>query len=354
MRVALLGLEGNFSRNVMGGIPAYMYETYTNLRGMQSGRFRVEKIEYRRRRELKEALGWFYIVIRGATEDYSKFDIVHNLDVKPIYPMNRGKAVFMVTAHDFQPLTAPHLDTDMKSSLKSRIKLHLEIRQSLKIALKSDYMIAVSTTTRDDAVSLGYDPKRISVVPHGVSRRLVTTPIPKSSGRDFVVGYIGAFRRRKNLRMAIDAFMGMDSRPARMELWGNRAYDYERLSAHAARDHRIRFMGFAPDDRYVQTYDRFDAFVFPSLYEGFGISILEAQARGLPVIIFKDAKIPREVRRYCIEARDAGHMTEILQTLMENGYSSRDRGVAMRYARGFTWEKSARQTLKAYQRSMVV
>jgi len=113
---------------------------------------------------------------------------------------------------------------------------------------------------------------------------------------------------------------------------------------------RIKFMGFAPEEKIVDIYDSFDAFVFPSLYEGFGLPILEAQARGLPVIIYKYAKIPKEVRRYCFEAESPEHMAQIIEQLKENGYDEKERKKAMEYARSFTWEKTAKMTLKVYKK----
>ncbi|MEM3610337.1 MAG: glycosyltransferase, partial [Candidatus Anstonellales archaeon] len=112
----------------------------------------------------------------------------------------------------------------------------------------------------------------------------------------------------------------------------------------------IRFMGFAPEEKLIETYDSFDCFVFPSLYEGFGLPILEAQARGLPVIIYKYGKIPKEVRKYCFEAESPEHMAQIIENLKENGYNEKLKEKATAYARSFTWEKTAKETLKIYKK----
>jgi len=92
------------------------------------------------------------------------------------------------------------------------------------------------------------------------------------------------------------------------------------------------------------------AIVFPSLYEGFGQPILEAQSRGLPVIIYKYGKIPKEVRRYCFEAESPEHMAQIIENLKENGYNEKEQKKAMEYARSFTWEKTAKETLEVYKK----
>ncbi|MEM0143782.1 MAG: glycosyltransferase, partial [Candidatus Parvarchaeum sp.] len=94
----------------------------------------------------------------------------------------------------------------------------------------------------------------------------------------------------------------------------------------------------------------FNAFIFPSLYEGLGYPILEAQSRGLPVIIYKYGKIPKEVKKYCFEAESPEHMAQIIKELKENGYNEALRKKATEYARSFTWEKTAKETLKVYKK----
>ena len=111
----------------------------------------------------------------------------------------------------------------------------------------------------------------------------------------------------------------------------------------------LKLMGFAPEDRIVEIYDSFDVFVFPSMYEGFGLPILEAQARGLPVVIYKKGRISKEIRKNRFEAEDAVHMASIIDDLRENGYNEKLRMEATAYARSFTWKRCAKETLKVYE-----
>ena len=108
--------------------------------------------------------------------------------------------------------------------------------------------------------------------------------------------------------------------------------------------------GYLKEDNKLKAYDSFDAFAFPSLYEGLGSPILEAQSRGLPVIIYKYGKIPKEVRKYCFEAESPEHMAQIIEHLKENGYNEKLKKKATEYARSFTWEKCARETLEVYKK----
>ena len=131
-------------------------------------------------------------------------------------------------------------------------------------------------------------------------------------------------------------------------MFGKLGYNRDKIIEIAKGDKRIKFLGFAPEDKLVGIYNSFGTFVFPSYYEGFGIQIIEAQFRGLPVIIYKYGKIPKEVRKYCFEAESPEHMAHIIEGIKENGYNEKLRKKATEYARNFTWERCARETLIMY------
>ena len=105
-------------------------------------------------------------------------------------------------------------------------------------------------------------------------------------------------------------------------------------------------------NRLVDTYDSFDALVMPSMYEGFGLGILEAQARGIPVIINSKGKVPRETSRYCMKADSPKGIAKLLWHLKDKGYDEHLRKTAMKYAKGFTWMRTAEETLKIYKALM--
>jgi len=67
------------------------------------------------------------------------------------------------------------------------------------------------------------------------------------------------------------------------------------------------------------------------------------------VIIYKHGKIPNEVRKYCFEAESPEHMAQIIEDLKENGYNEKQRKKATEYARSFTWNRCARETLSTYK-----
>ena len=337
MKVALLGLGGDFDKGIGEGTQRYVYEIYNNIKKELGGD--ISRFSY-------PSLGPYLSAL--AFEDFRGYDLIHIPKFRLGFPMRRGRAATVTTEHDFQPIFAPELDADRSGGFKGWLHTKL-LREGLIHSLKSDYIIANSTLTRDDALRLGYEKRKIYVVNHGLDKRFFKE-LPRRRKRPFRVGYLGAFRIRKNVSFALKAFMATAAKDMRMALYGNNSYQYNELAAASRRDRRISFCGFAPEGKLVEIYDSFDAFLFPSLYEGFGFPILEAQARGLPVIIYRDGKIPREVRRHCFEARDEEEMSEMLEDLNENGYDPKARAAAMRYARSFTWERCARETLSVYRK----
>lgn len=348
MKIGLLGLDDNFRRDTGTGIPVYMYELLTNLKKLEKrNNMQVEKLGYERKSP--EIVGFLSLVLESAFQDLSNFDILHNLDVKPIYPLNKGKAIYVCTAHDYQPLLDPELDADMETTLKNKVKLALEIRYSLRLSLKADYLISRSTLTKQDAIKLGFDGKKIFVVGGAVDDRY-RTPLPRTNRKNFTVGYIGAFRTRKNVSFAINSFKKIKDDKIRFTLWGKPSYEYTMLRELAGRNKNIEFKGFAPEKDMVKIYDSFDVFLFPSLYEGLCLPIFEAQARGLPVVIYKHSRVPEETRRYCLEAKDEDDAAAIIEKIKRNGYNEKLRREAMEYARSLTWEKTTKQTLEAYNK----
>ena len=349
MKVALIGLQSQFdaidlSKIGTRSVDKIVTELYNGLRNLNKKDFILDKIEFKRIKAIGPA---FSIMLQSLFKNFEGYDILHNPDFRPFFPMRKGKAKTISTSHGLEFLFDPIRDFDR--SLRGRLRSATVLPLALHSLRISDYMIAVSSLVKENAIEWGYDKDRIFVVNDFIGKEFITKEIKEKKARSkFVIGYLGTFRLRKNVGEAIKAFMLLKGNDYSFELWGKQNFEYKNLVKQAANDKRIVFRGPAPEEKIVDIYDSFDAFVFPSLYEGFGLPILEAQARGLPVIIYKYGKIPKEVRRYCFEAESPEHMAQIIEELKENGYNEKKRREAMDYARSFTWEKTAKKTLEVY------
>jgi glycosyltransferase involved in cell wall biosynthesis len=340
MKVGLLTLKRFDQPGVGQGIPKYVSELYKNLVKLSTPKnaLNVDKVVLNS--VLWEAPSFY---LSSFFTDLSKFDIIHNpvgfLRIRN--PPANSK--YVVYVHDVNPVAQP--------SLKWKVWHDFFVVPGLRHSIEyADMVMANSTQTRDELLSIGCSRSKIRIIALGVDKRFASVGKKRAaSAKEFVVGYVGSFAINKNVEFIIDAAKRLDDRGIKVDLWGNKDQMYEKLASRASDLSNVRFRGFAPEGKLVSVYDSFSAFVFPSRYEGFGLPILEAQSRGLPVIIYKHAKIPEEVRRYCIEAKDPEHLALILRELKDNGYNNRQMAKARAYARRFTWEKTAAETLGAYE-----
>ena len=244
-----------------------------------------------------------------------KYKIIHNAGVLTSKPLVISKnAILISTAYEFQTLLYPNMGQKYSnlSFKKFFYKLLLEL-PSLKIQLNSDYLISISTQTKEEAIKLGYEKNKIFVINLGLDDRFIKYPNKEKEHHGFKVGYISTIRYRKGLHQ-LAYLIDYVNKDIKFEAYG-KIIDNEYFNTTISKlssSKKFSFRGIAPEDKIVDIYDSFDAFIFPSLYEGFGLEIPEAQARGLPVIIYKNSKIPKEVRKYCFEAESSEHMAQII------------------------------------------
>jgi len=258
--------------------------------------------------------------------------------------------------HDFNAnLDFKKFEINEKHSLKETLRGYF-VMLITKLNMKfADYIIAISRQTKDECISLGFPEDKIYVVNSGMAPKFGMIKIDernkytKKDKKIFRVGYIGSFIKRKNVRFAVEACMKTKGDDIVFEFYGKENKEYRELKKLAESDKRIKFMGFAPEEKLIDIYKSFDLFLFPSIYEGFGLEPLEAQSLGLPVVIYKKAMIPQESRKYCFEAESPEHMAQIIESIKENGYDAKKRSEAMEYAKGFTWDKNVEKIVDVYK-----
>jgi len=347
MKVALMSMKEIEVRGQ--GIPRYISELYKNSKRIgKKYNVDMEKVYLPYNKFLGGVLSFEFGSILSKP-NLNSFDILHIPNGVFILHSIPKKSKYITTIHDVNPIVVK--SKSLKYKLKDRLWRYLALNRGLKFNIHvADAIIANSTQTRDELLDLGAENK-VYVINLGVDERFLVEreSDPKAASEKFTVGYIGSFGTNKNIPFLIAAASLIDDKSIEFDFWGAKTYDYNEL-VRMAKGCNVKFMGFAPEGKIVDIYDNFDVFVFPSLYEGFGIPIIEAQARGIPVIIYKYGKIPKEVRKYCFEAESPEHMAQIIAQLKENGYNKKERKKAMEYARSFTWEKTAKETLKVYKK----
>ena len=211
-------------------------------------------------------------------------------------------------------------------------------------------MVAVSEATRQDLVSLyGVDPDRVTVVFEGGGEG---TPGPGDAAADAArlrgfgiegpyVLNVGRIEPRKNQLAALAA---VERLPGLLLVCAGAVQD-EGMATRLDASPRCRVLGAVSDSERDLLYRRAEALLFPSLYEGFGLPVLEAMKNGLPVVTTRASSLPEvggEAALYVSDAQDSEAMAEAVRRLRDDP-ALRQRLVAAgrRRASGFTWDRCA-------------
>lgn len=341
MRIKLLGSVG---------VIRYSNEIYANVKRLAGSKAIVSQNMYGALPLLGAGMAF---PLTASFKDYGNYDIVHNLPGYPLFLVKQKDVSMVTTMHEFQSVVYPELNKIQEIGFKDKIWTNLVSKPGIKSAMASDLIVTNSIQTQREAISLGIPRKKTCLTELGVdSRFLKIQTKSKKERKAFKIGFIGTLSPRKNVLFLINAFKKIEDRELLLELWGKSIYPPETIDYAIGSDRRITWKGPAPEADIINIYDSFDAFAYPSLYEGFGLPILEAKARGLPVILYKNGKISPEVRHDCFEIKNEEQLIDKILELKSNGYNSKMRARAIKNARSFTWEKTAMKTLEAY-RSLV-
>jgi glycosyltransferase involved in cell wall biosynthesis len=225
--------------------------------------------------------------------------------------------------------------------------------KGLEMALRdSDLLISISSQTKSDLISLyGVDERKICVSQLGVDEKFQSK---KAKNGIFTVGYLGRFEIYKDIPFLIRGYSILEKKnPAksRLVLYGSGVSMEECKNLVIELGLKtVEFRGFAPEADLVDIYNSFDAFVFPSDVEGFGLPIIEAQKCGVPVIVKESTHVPSEVTAFCLKARDEKHLAAILEKLMKDGFVFSEEH--KRHLSRFSWDDCADSTIKAYEEAL--
>jgi glycosyltransferase involved in cell wall biosynthesis len=231
-------------------------------------------------------------------------------------------------------------------------------------ARRATAVLADSAATKADLVrAYGVEPGKIRVVYLGRDESLapVRDPSALAAARaryglgERYLFYVGTLQPRKNLARVIEAFARLAGTPAfagvQLVLAGKRGWLYDDLSARVERlalQDRVLFPGYIEDTDLPALFTGALAFVFPSLYEGFGIPVLEAGACGVPVITSNTSSLPEVAgdAALLVDPHDVDAIADAMVRLATDEALRADlarRG--LENVKRFSWEKCARETL---------
>ena len=273
---------------------------------------------------------------------------------------------YVVTVHDV-------LDYLYRASTRGGLRGTLHYYSTQHVLRRASRIMAVSNFTRNDIARLFNIPgRRIEVIYNAIDERFLqghATPEERlfiaeryQVNYPFIL-YAGKISPHKNLVRIIEAFSSLKSELDKEEKFSDlkliiigdevsRHPDLRRTVIKSGVQNDVRFLGFVPIDVLRIFYDAAKIFVFPSLYEGFGLPPLEAMAHGTPVVTSNTSSLPEVVRDAAVlvnpenvfEIRKALHRALTDQPLREK---LKERGYAQ--VKRFSWKGSVSRIIDVYE-----
>ncbi len=267
--------------------------------------------------------------------------------------------VLVTTVHDVTFRLHPE-----SFSLKDRLLLDWGLRSTLSVAAE---VLAVSECTALDIErTYGVERDRITVtynaLPPGFAapEPEAVPPVLARHGIDFPYAlFVGVLQPRKNVARIVRAFCSARQRadlPHRLAIAGKRGWLSAEIDAAISEaGDAIRLLGYVPDEDLPALYAGADAFLFPTLYEGFGIPVLEAFACGTPVVTSNVSALPEVAGDAALLVKPTSLeeiSSAIEAALCDDALRERLRRRGLERVRRFDWRQTAELTLQAYERAV--
>ena len=297
------------------------------------------------------------LAMPAAHSVHMQADIFH----VPDYRVVRMDCPVVATLHDALPIKYPEWCNPRFRGAKNWLQV--------KAARKADHVIALSHFAVPELVAcFGVDERRISVVPCGVDEEWLSPPGPEAVAATLRANglrpgyflFVGTLQPRKNIERVLDAWLALPvavRSERQLVIVGAQGWRSEqlvrRLQAAAANGENVLWLsGLTSAAALREVYAGAGVFVFPSLYEGFGIPVVEAFASGVPVVASNTSSLPEVTQGAALEVDplDTGAIGEAMLALVrDDALRARCIEAGRRRAEQLTWRDTARQTAAVYR-----
>jgi glycosyltransferase involved in cell wall biosynthesis len=254
-------------------------------------------------------------------------------------------------------LTATIYDMTCRLMPEFHTAANLRADESLakNVLARADRLIAISENTKLDAARLlGLDSERIEVIYPGVPEVYFGAQA-RPSEQPYVL-YLGAIEPRKNVDTLLDAWAGFRLRADfDLVIAGASGWAAENTLARlASRPPGVRYLGYVAEDELPGLMAGATAFIYPSLYEGFGFPVAQAMAAGVPVITSNTSCLPEIAggAALLVDPRSASEIRAALERLLSSPELQQELRAAgvERAEREYRWEICARKSLEFFRR----
>lgn len=346
-----------------GGISRYFYELLTRMNDAETDvslMFSMNRYinTYSRKKHFCVPVRMFKILeglFRKINKEHSlsvirkgDFDVFHPTYYDPYFLEALGEKPFVLTIHDMTHERFPQFYSE-----KDRTPINKRI-----LAERAERIIAISESTKRDIIEFyGISEDKIDVVYHGIECSPIIEGRPNDLPEEYIL-YVGERRRYKNFENTAKAFAEVRKthKDCYLVLTGRAISDSEaELFASLGISDYVKTYTDVSDEVLYQLYHNAQLFVYPSLYEGFGIPILEAFSQDCPVALSNASCFPEvagDAGEY-FEALDVASQANAFLHIMDDAVYRK-----LLITRGrervteFTWDKTAQLTRDSYQTVM--
>jgi alpha-1,3-rhamnosyl/mannosyltransferase len=226
-----------------------------------------------------------------------------------------------------------------------------------RVMRRADGLISISESTRSDAVRLlGLDPAKIQVIYPGIAEPFFKATPACGLSRPYIL-FVGTIEPRKNVDTLLDAYALLPlALRAEFDLvlagpvgWANP----RTLARLRSGEGGVRYLGYVPEEELPGLTAGATVFVYPSLYEGFGLPLGQAMAAGVPLVTSNVSSMPEVAgdAALLVDPRSPAEIAAAMARLLESPdlrarLAQHGRARAQRY----TWETCARQSLEFFRR----
>ncbi len=270
-----------------------------------------------------------------------------------IGPFNIPKNIKrVVTIHDLTPILFPQFH--IKNSIINH-KIHLK-----RIVKNADLILCPSQNTKKDIEKIYRTKAKIAVTPLGIdtyNKDRQHRPIKKQSKAPYLA-YLGTIEPRKNLEMLIKAFSELKKEkdiPHQLLLAGEIGWKAAGIMQKIQQTKDVKHLNYLSENQKAQFLKNADVFIYPSLYEGFGLPILEAMSHKTPVIFAKNSSMNEYFGNYGLSFPPQSKKTlkKHIFTLLTHHQKAKKIGEkGYKYSKSFSWKKTAKETLENFEQIM--
>lgn len=316
------------------------------------------KVKYFPFHQYKKFLpGVYSELLIAAAIKKEKLDIFHS--PKHALPLAyRGKC--LITVHDLAVFKRPQL-----FSKKGVSQAKKALASTLK---KCQKIIAVSQATKNDINEIFKIPKnKIEIINNGLDKIFHRVPSEKETRKVLdkykisgkYILFLGTLEPRRNIPRLLEAYLSLKQREpldCKLVLAGKEGWlasEFRQMVSDFGLKEDVIFTGYVPPQELNSLLRKAEVFIFPSLCEGFGMSVIEAMAAGLPVIASNVSSLPEVADKAAlfVNPYDIKGMAEAIRKLLKNkGLRKRLIEKGKKNSQRFNWQKCAHQTLAVYKK----